>query len=317
MLRFILWLLVVVAGAACADGSPVSCSMPAASASEDSVQGIVSAIREPDEDWEAALDRETRRFGDGIGTMQATEASARSLAVSYSESFDISHLPDWTGSQQGLEQAFRAARDERVYTHPSRPEFLRRTPWLYPIDGCFVRAAHVAQSLARQNFLRPGKVYAFGRLRTKTDFTSRGWAYWSYHVAAAYEFEGQAWVFDVTVDASRPLTFQEWVSKISRNPSQVRVAICDSHSYMPSQRCRGATDRQERGFRSHQRFYHQREWNSLRNLRKNPEKLLGEEPPWKSNLVPVLGEGSDIPASNLPVVEEAEVTAPACVAVGT
>jgi hypothetical protein len=171
-------------------------------------------------------------------------------------------------------------RDERFYTESAHPDFLRRAPWLYPIDGCFARAGHMAQSMERQGLPRPGKIFAFGRLRVKTPYAPVGWAYWSYHVATAYNFRGVTLVMDPAVDLLRILTLEQWMGLIAKNPSTIRLKVCDTYAYSPSQKCVGGGPQQERSTGYHLKGYLSAEWDNVAALRLRPEAVLGDQPPW-------------------------------------
>lgn len=287
----IFWIIAWIIGfsSGCAERSDVPPPVCAPDSSERVTEPIVSAQRRVDESWEEALDRAIERAGGGeFGRVGPSPKSARSLSVGYGLEMDVSHLPQWPGSAEAFVSAFRKMRDERLYMHESRPQFLRRTTWLYPIDGCFVRAAHAAQSMARQKWPRPGKIFAFGRLRAKTEFAFRGYAYWSYHVAPAYRVGERAFVLDVTIEPLRPLELHEWIARMARDPNQVRISICDTWAYMPSQKCRGASPSQERSSGRHQKHYLSKEWAHVRRLGRVPERVLGLEPPWRDFVQPVL-----------------------------
>lgn len=231
---------------------------------------VISAIRNPDEDWQDALARQNF-------------SSFNLLSPAWNQvdpGIDI--LPVWTGSMEALQQAFERSRDEAAYPNPQiRIGFPRRSTWLYPQDGCFARAAHVSRSFERQGYVRPGRVYAFGRLRSPTPYSKSGWVYWSYHVAAAINVNGVAMVIDPPVDPRRLIPFQEWVNLIARDPSKITTRFCDTYAYMPGHKCVGGGEAQERGALLHQLGYLTDEWNNLRAMGFDPLKLLGNSPPWK------------------------------------
>ncbi len=239
----------------------------------------VSAERAPEESWETALARNSALASD----IQMSGRSASSSARFYTENFDVSSLPEWNQSWEELKKSFERLRDERPYYHSSRPQWARRATWLYPRDGCYARAAHSARSFEKNNQARPGKVFAFGNLKMKTAYDTRGSVYWSYHVAAAFRWNNEAYVMDPSVEPSQPLPLRDWLSRISAQPSRVKVAVCDSYAYVPGSLCLGGSSRQESGSENHLIGFLPREWNSLVALRMNPEKLVGDSPPWLHN----------------------------------
>jgi hypothetical protein len=244
--------------------------------------GEISSSRNPGEDWTVALARQDRLLAPAMASRwaQPSGATALRMARTWGQGVSLESLPSWGGSLQDLQWAFERMRDEKFYVHSSRPDFLRRSTWLYPNDGCFARAVHAARSFSRMSFPRPGKIFAFGNLRVKTKYDPRGAAHWWFHVAAAFRFGETAWVLDPSVDPIRPRTLPDWLSLISKQPFQVRVTACDTFAYLPRHLCVGGSERQERGFHRHQGLFLPKEWNRLRALRMNPEHLLADDQLW-------------------------------------
>ncbi len=239
-----------------------------------------SAIRQPDQNWREALESQLRQDADFRGS--ATNRSAMGEAIAYTDNFDISYLPGWPGTEQQLQIAFEKMRDERIYQNTQQPGFARRSTWLYPRDKCYTRAGHAARSLENQNWIRPGKIFAFGDLSFKTDFDPRGATHWSYHVAAAYRIGNRALILDPSVNYYRPLLLTEWLSLFSKKLANVELAICDTYSYSAGNRCRGNDRISENRSIQQQTALLSVEWNSLVNLGKNPSRLLGDQPPWRT-----------------------------------
>lgn len=248
-----------------------------------------SAVRSPAEDWNEALDREIREKADPeiLEETFLRKPSARSSAQANWEALDLTVIPEWPGSEAELQQAFEYVRDIRPYVHPRQPDFPRRATWLYPRDGCYARAAHVARSLESQGRPRPGKVFAFGNLKAKPFLKPKSNIYWSYHVASAYRFQGQVYVIDAAIEAHRPLSLKDWLARFSKL-TNVRVAVCDSYAYTPSSVCVGGSSRQDRRSLEHQVSFLPTEWNYILSLKMNPQKIAGDEPPWITRLTPVV-----------------------------
>ena len=157
------------------------CRLPTAETQNTEVD-FISAERSEGEGWSEALSRQSKTLKFKIEDQSSMIGSAKL----YLSQTDYHPIPYWPGTYEELLKVFRHIRDERRYFDRSHPELIRRALWLYPRDGCFARAAHTAMSIERLGTERPGKVFAFGHLSMKTPYVSRGWIFWSYHVAAAY-----------------------------------------------------------------------------------------------------------------------------------
>ena len=280
--------------AAPAPTAPVKCLAPANSTSALRGANSVSAVRAENESWRLALARERAAHGLKLSGRGSFENSAEP----FRDSFDMSFLPEWTHGESKLLRVFRAARDERIYAHGSAVDFKRRALWLYPYNGCFVRASHIAMSFERQGWPRPGKIFAFGDLRQRTQYDPRGTVFWSYHVGAAFRIGDVTWVLDPAVEAERPLTVAEWLSRISDDIYATRIKLCDTFAYTPINACTGGGRAQERSVVKHLTEYLPDEWSRLERAGWKPERVLGEEPPWSQP-----GQGSEPPDSGTPAVE--------------
>ena len=257
----------------CSDGTAQSCQPSNAAIAPSSE--VHSAARAPSEDWQ-------KRFDSGIEPFQATGRTVKASTQNYDEQIDISALPVWPWSNKKLMETFRVARDERPYVQRGFPGFQRRAPWLYPFDGCWVRAASAAQSIERSGVVRPGKIFVFGPLRFRTKFSTKGIVYWWYHVAPAYRIGNQAVVLDPTVSPNTVIPLATWLAKITKNPNRVRISVCDSYAYYTGSKCVGGEPRQERWLPGQVQTYLRRERVEVVKLKMNPEEVLGESPPWST-----------------------------------
>lgn len=265
---------------------PLEFTAPArASDPSDTGSEAVSAIRGEDEPWEDALSREISRLNESTQADLAPKQTPVKMAKPYSSGIDISALPEWTESMDALQAAFETARDQRIYTEKRRPNFKRRSTWLYPDDGCYARAAHVANALEKLNQTPPGKIFAFGHLKLKTPFHRNGHVHWWYHAVAAYRIGRSVLVLDPSVNPSGPLELYRWLDQISNKPAATGVSACDRHAYNPlTSLCIGGSASQDGAAIRHQTRFLSLEWNRLVSLRMNPKKLLGAHPPWDFTL---------------------------------
>ena len=172
---------------------------------------------------------------------------------------------------------FTGVRNSRHIKWSRRPSFLRRISWLYPNDGCYARAAMANRWFKGQGISTPGKVFAFGKLKVRTRNHPRGYVTWWYHVAPIVEVGGAKYVLDPAIESGGPLRLRDWLARMG-TPSKIKVAICGSGAYSPSSSCSNETVGSA-GVTSIQKFLG-REWDQLKRMGRNPEALLGSNPPW-------------------------------------
>jgi hypothetical protein len=227
----------------------------------------VSPRRAPQQDWTQALEKQRIE-------LPVLEERGRNVFLAFDLStLDIAALPVWSGSLSELHAFNRQAWAVRPYNNPNPGNFNRRAPWLYPADGCYAKAAHISSEAAKRGLRKPGKVFAFGNLSFRSPYASNGRiAYWSYHVAAAYQIEGQALILDPTINSQEALTLNQWLSQIARIPEKIRVRFCDAASYSPSSPCRGG--RGNGAYLGHLRSILRLEWRNLISLGYSPSTLL-------------------------------------------
>ena len=190
----------------------------------------------------------------------------------------IADIPD-VGSYSDLENQFDYVRDTR-FLETSDPAFPRRLTWLYPDDGCFARAELAAEHLVSNNFVLPKKVFAFGDLSADTTNSPSGSVQWWYHVAVIYRVGDQAYVLDPAINPKVPMTLQEWSSAIGGDKVPVTFAVCSKDTFDPDSDCLKPTALSTQDAESEQRAYLNSEWDRLLELNRDPQKELGEFPPW-------------------------------------
>ena len=188
-------------------------------------------------------------------------------------------IQTWASTEQ-LQKNFEAVRDIRWLEDASHENFLRRSTWLFPDDGCYARAALAVANLIIWKQPAPDKVFAFGDLTAYTQNTPDGQVTWWYHVAPVVSVKGVRYVLDPAIDAGRPLTLEKWLARMSPYPKQLHVAICGSGSYGPDDVCEYTSDGQENLALEEQAYFLDEEWERLRDLKRDPVQELGDSPPW-------------------------------------
>lgn len=175
---------------------------------------------------------------------------------------------------------FQEMRNLRFLTQPSKPNFLRRSSWLYPDDGCFARASLGVRNLLNASYPAPDKIFVFGDLTVDSDNAYEGSVSWWYHVAPIVEVEGVKYVLDPAIEPSRPLPLRDWLARMSTSPDNLEVAVCAGGAYTPYDACDRQIGSQEEQAVGDQISFLPLEWSRVQSLGRDPELELGDNPPW-------------------------------------
>lgn len=186
-------------------------------------------------------------------------------------------------SAAALQSTFEHARDEKAFT--DEESRARRASWLYPDDGCFVRAAVVADVIAKNAAVKTAKIFAFGSLSVDTVNSPDHYVTWWYHVAAIAKITDPAasgdktvYVYDPAIDPKAPMEVHAWLSAM-HDPG-VQIAICSGDAYDPNSDCaNGQSDTLLRA-RGDAGSYLTSEWYRVQELGRDPRRELGDFPPW-------------------------------------
>ncbi len=201
-------------------------------------------------------------------------------AFNEAKSLNTSELKS-AASLEDIQTMFEVARDRKNLRWLQMPKLARRTTFLYPQDGCFLRAALMNRALKSEYWPPLQKIYAFGNLKAKTSFDADGFVYWYFHVALAIKYGSTVYVLDPSLEFSRALTVDEWLNKMHVQQNAVELRICDPDSYSPFDRCIGGQGFiEERQRDDHVQYYLGVEWQNLVRMGLKPESLLDRNPPW-------------------------------------
>ena len=190
----------------------------------------------------------------------------------------IEEIPE-VSSLAELEREFNYLRDTR-FLESERTEFPRRITWLFPDDGCYARAEMAAIEIDHHQFLAPRKIFAFGDLSVNTKNSLSGYVTWWYHVAVAYRFQQQIYVFDPAISPKRPLLLKDWNQQMGGASTEIKYAVCAARTYDPDADCKHPAYASDRDVEEEQKGFFRAEWNRVLKLNRDPEKELGELPPW-------------------------------------
>ncbi|CAN5480606.1 hypothetical protein BH10BDE1_BH10BDE1_24510 [soil metagenome] len=181
-----------------------------------------------------------------------------------------------------MQTSFEFARDEKAHTDENLRA--RRATWLYPDDGCFVRAVMAADFIAKKSNVKPMKIFAFDNLTVKTANSPSGEVEWWYHVAAITKVVDAAsgtekfYVYDPAIQPKAPMEVTDWLKAMHAPNAQ--IAICATDAYDPDSNCEtGEADAKGRA-QNEASWFLPSEWSRLEELGRDPKAELGEKPPW-------------------------------------
>lgn len=209
--------------------------------------------------------------GERVRTKSATGA-----ASSFEELNDLS-LTEWASYEVMLER-FEEIRDER-FINPE-DEFPRRISWMYPDDGCYVRAGMFIKRAREKGYEAPERVYVFGDLLVETENTFLGTVTWWYHTAAVVKVEDQVYVLDPSVEPNYPLTIENWILKQAESLSSVELSYCRADTYSPANSCTNPRPGASSTVDLDQDYFLEREWYRQLTLKRDPLEVLGDKAPW-------------------------------------
>lgn len=236
-----------------------------------------SALRQPNENWEDSYQRHIQGYETAKGVRPPKNAQEAAVKI---DKLDTSVTTEW-GKNIDLVTTFFNLRDIRFLQTEDNPSFLRRISWLYPDDGCFARAAMMVAKLRETNIAVPSKVYIFGNLKVKTQNSPSGEVGWWFHVAPAVRIAGQVYILDPAINPYQPLPLVDWVKTMTDEPQRVKLSICKGDSYIPSDSCFEPQPSDADDGPTDQVKYLDDEWERSIDLDRNPQEVLGDNPPWK------------------------------------
>ncbi|GGI80547.1 protein-glutamine glutaminase family protein [Legionella impletisoli] len=242
-----------------------------------SVPQSPSAKRFPNESFQDALkriDKSTQNY-----SLFSWHESPKDLRVPLEE-IDYSSVPS-VASHQELMDLFYLIRDSRFLYSDYGPNFARRISWLYPDDGCFLRAALGGYKVEKEHFTRPGKLFVFGKLQAETPYSPKGYVRWWFHVALIVELWGNYYVLDPALDPYNPMQLSNWFTVINGLGSELTGVVCNPYAYSVHDNCYERTMFYEEILEDRANEYLNEEYDRVIALGMAPEAVLGDLPPWK------------------------------------
>ncbi len=236
----------------------------------------LSAIRGPGESTQTARIRVSKHpIPELSRLMQIATPDSLSQAL---KNLNVNEIPEVSSAAE-LQREFNYLRDTR-FLKSDRPDFPRRITWLFPDDGCYARAEMAAIELEHHQFLAPKKIFAFGDLSVQTQNALTGSVTWWYHVAVAYRIQQDVYVFDPAISPGQPLRLKEWDERMGGAQTEIKYAVCSARTYDPDADCLHPVVTSDRDVEEEQKGYFKVEWTRVLKLNRDPEKELGDLPPW-------------------------------------
>ncbi len=185
-------------------------------------------------------------------------------------------------SAADLQATFELARDEKFFTDSDSRK--RRATWLYPDDGCFVRAQIAAEIFTKATGKVPAKIFAFDNLNVKTNNSPDGEVSWWYHVAALAKVVDPItksetfYVYDPAIDMKKPMEVRAWLKAM--NSPNAEISVCTGDAYDPDSDCAVGTGSPLGRATNEAQWFLPSEWYRLEELGRDPKRELGDFPPW-------------------------------------
>lgn len=206
-------------------------------------------------------------------------------------SANLADVPSWNYAD--IVSMFRQVRDARYMHAPGDANFVRRPTWMFPENGCWIRAELMAISAEEAGLVRPYKVWAFANSGQRLDVVSTnadpssthpGHVWWRYHVVPIVKSlaSGTAYVLDPAIEPSGPLTWTDWLYRMVTDLNILQVTISDSNAYDPGSQVTGATPVDKlTAVTDMQNGFMDAEWyRQETQLGRDAVTLLGNYPPW-------------------------------------
>ena len=213
-----------------------------------------------------------------VGSTSAYDVSASLNAI------DFSALTDW-GDKEKVDHVFLSGRDSRFIDWKNGDkEYPRRLSWLYPQDGCYLRAEVLKNKLIEFNYAEAKKLYVFGDLVADTNNTETGKVAWWFHVVVVVTVGEQVYVFDPAIDPSHVLILDDWISKLGADVDNLKFSLCDANTFGPFNSCDQPSRMPEFVLTFLNGIFLDLEWMNLNKLGREADDELQEHPPWRKQV---------------------------------
>jgi hypothetical protein len=207
--------------------------------------------------------------------------TAREIQTNFSD-IDFLEIPEW--NRDLMEKAFIKVRDDRFLLSGVETSPLRRIPWLYVKNGCFLKAALVRRRLEALGFPRIKKIFVFGDMKFDTALSTDGVMTYKDHVAVCVRCEGNVYIFDPSVYPQGPIRIIDWANLLERNSNHMmlKFSLCSEFTFAHNSDPKASSEDDEKGMRGGElksvEFFTQdfleKEYQWILALKMNPKLAL-------------------------------------------
>ena len=231
------------------------------------VEAGVSAARKHNESWSQAKSRTSADRGRPFYEDSAFQAARDLSKINFALVYDLKNNED-------LMTIFKYVKDTRFIQNFKSPIQRRKLSWMYPDDGCYIRAELMARFIQEKRMPPTKKIFVFGDLAVRSPNAPGGIVRWWYHVAPIYRVGRNVYVLDPAIEPRRPVTIQEWQYRVSVESQVNKFALCNRNTYDPDDNCFTPASLPTDYLLHQQEEFHNYEWERLLQMGRDPYREL-------------------------------------------
>lgn len=150
---------------------------------------------------------------------------------------DFDSIPSW--SKKEITEGFHLVRDHKYLPCSNVVNNKRAIPWLYPENGCFLRAALAKRLLSLNRYPKTKKLFVFGDFKYKSKWTKSGYVSFKFHVAVAARVESEIYILDPSVKYERPLLLLHWCEMLTSESQNknIEYSLCNELTVSHNSKC--------------------------------------------------------------------------------
>lgn len=165
------------------------------------------------------------------------------------KNIDFSVIPAW--SMQEVTEGFHLIRDHTYLPCSNVVDNKRAIPWLYPENGCFLRAALAKRLLSSKGYPNIKKLFVFGDFKYKSQWAKTGYVTFKFHVAVAARVDSEVYILDPSVTYEKPLLLLEWRQMLTSESQDknIEYSLCNELTLSHNSQCDEIEEYNEIGMR--------------------------------------------------------------------